>query len=280
MPRRTSIWRSATIPGSKRARVFAGVLLAVLVSGSQPIAWADEPPSASPTIGERVGFHGRWLGVPVGYGWIEVVGQVEIDGRQALHIHAEGHTNDVLSTFYPIHDTIDSYLDPATLQPLRFEKHQREGRYRADEVVTFDHAKRLATYRSLLNGSVKEVPLANGVQDIISALYWFRAQPLAPGRPLTVDIYTDEKVFQTSLELKGPITLELLKRGTFSCLVAEPKAAFKGLLVKRGRIWAYFTDDRYRMPLLIQATTPWGRMSAVIDEASLPPELASRLRLH
>jgi hypothetical protein len=41
------------------------------------------------------------------------------------------------------------------------------------------------------------------------------------------------------------------------------------LLVKRGRIWAYLTTDARRLPVLVKATTPWGHMSAVIDEASL-----------
>jgi hypothetical protein len=51
--------------------------------------------------------------------------------------------------------------------------------------------------------------------------------------------------------------------------VVEPKASFKGLLVKRGRLWAYVTADEHRLPLFVRATTPWGAMSAVIDEASI-----------
>ena len=224
-------------------------------------------------MGERLGFHGRWLTIPVGYGWIEVKGIVDLEGQAAYAIHAEGHTNDVFSTFYPIHDTVDSYLDVETLRPLRFEKHQREGHYRADEVVTFDYTRNVAIYRSLLNGAVKEIPLTEGVQDIISALYWFRAQTLQANQTISVNIYTDEKIFQTMIDVKQPIPLELLKRGTFSCLVVEPRASFKGLLVKRGRLWAYVTADRYRLPLLVKATTPSGPMSAVIDEASLPAAL-------
>jgi len=221
-------------------------------------------------IGERLGFHGRWFGIPVGHGWIEVKERVLVEGRDAYHIEAQGHTNDVLSTFYPIHDTIHSYLDAETLQPLRFEKDQREGRYRAHEVVTFDHAQRAATYTSLLNNSVKTIELPDAFQDLISALYWLRTQPLQPHQPLSVNIYSDEKIYRTDIDVTGPVNLELLKRGTFLCVIVEPKAQFKGLLVKRGRIWAYMTADEHRVPLLVKATTPWGAMSAVIDEASIP----------
>ena len=226
-----------------------------------------------PVVGERLGFHGRWFGIPVGSGWIEVKEIVALDGRQAYHIEAQGHTNEVLSAFYPIHDVVHSYLDVDTLQPLRFEKIQREGHYQAEEVVTFDHAARKATYRSLLNKSVKEIDLPANFQDLISALYWFRGQPLETHSVVSVNLYTDEKIYDTQLHLKDPILLELLKRGTFPCLVVEPKASFKGFLVKRGRIWAYFTADAYRLPLLVKATTPWGAMSAVIDDSSIPPSV-------
>ena len=125
---------------------------------------------------------------------------------------------------------------------------------------------------------MKTIPISGDVQDLISAFYWLRAQPIHPDETLTLNIYTDEKIYKTDLEVKQPVFLELLKRGTFSCLVVEPKASFKGLLVKRGRLWAYVTTDTYRLPLLVKVTTPWGPMSAIIDEASLPQALKQPFR--
>ena len=226
-----------------------------------------------PIVGERLSFHGRWLGIPVGRGWVEVQEITEVEGHRVYHIAAQVHSNEVLSAFYPIHDVVHSYLDITTLRPIRFEKYQREGHYRSDEVVTFDYSTNTATYRSLLNESVKTIPISGDIQDLISAFYWLRAQPIQPDETLTLKIYTDEKIYQTDIEVKRPVLLELLKRGTFPCLVVEPKASFKGLLVKRGRLWAYLTADAYRLPMLVKVTTPWGPMSAIIDETSLPPAL-------
>jgi len=263
--------------GVTRLRAIGFWLLTVTLAvlPTHPPASGEETSEAPrhPVVGERLGFHGRWFGIPVGSGWIEVKGIEEVDGRPAYHIGVQGYSNEVLSAFYPIHDIVHSYLDVETLRPLRFEKYQHEGRYRAEEIVTFDHASGKATYRSLLNKSVKEIDLPAHFQDLISALYWFRRQPLQPDTVLTVDLYTDEKIYQTRLRLKPLMPLELLKRGTFQCLVVEPEASFKGLLVKRGRIWAYFTADDHRIPLLVKATTPWGAMSAVIDESSIPPSI-------
>jgi hypothetical protein len=248
-------------------------------------AGAGAAPAAAPTpapqrellrVGERLAFQGRWMGLPVGYGWIEVTEMTTVQGRPAYHIEAHGRSNNVISSFYPIHDVIHSYLDAETLKPLRFEKKQREGGYRSDEVVEFDHAKRNAHYRSLLNGSEKDVPLPEEFQDLISALYWFRSQPLEPGKTITVNFYTDEKIYETEIEVKERVLLELLKRGTFECFLVEPKARFKGLLVKRGRIWAYLTADQRRLPLLVKATTPWGQMSAILDASSIPVDAGRR----
>lgn len=286
-------WNCLITPGNSVLSILKGVSLRPLsvVSGAVALwgallggasTWAAERPKErplealevvaprrQPILGERLGFHGRWFGIPVGHGAIEVKEIIELEGRRAYHIELQGRTNDVLSTFYPIEDVIHSYLDVETLQPLKFEKHQREGHYRADEVVTFDHARRQAAYRSLLNGSEKTIPLPEDFQDLISAMYWFRAQPLEPGQQLQVNLYTDEKIYDTTIEVREPVLLELLKRGTFPCLVVEPKASFKGFLVKRGRIWAYLTADERRLPLLVKATTPWGHMSAILDEDSL-----------
>ena len=277
-----SRWRSTTTRGNSLLLLFLlafGSSLACpgQARGREADQESDQPsvlltvaaPTAQPVLGERLNFHGRWFGIPIGSGWIEVKEIVELEGRRAYHIEAQGHSNEVLSAFYPVHDVVHSYLDVETLRPLRFEKHQREGHYRADEVVTFDDTARLATYRSLLNGSVKEIPLPDDFQDLISALYWFRARALRADEALSLNLYTDEKIYQTEILVKPPILLELLKRGTFPCLVVEPKASFKGLFIKRGRLWAYLTADEHRLPLLVRAATPWGPMSAVLEESSL-----------
>jgi len=227
----------------------------------------------SPIIGERLRYRGYWFGIPVGSGWVEVKERIELEGRPVYHIEAQGHTNEVLSALYPIHDMLHSYVDAQTLQPVRFEKYQREGHYRADEVVTFNYTTGMATYRSLLNQSVKEIQIPSDVQDLLSALYWFRAQALHPQAAVPANLYSDEKIYETHIQISRVLPLELLKRGTFSCFIAEPRASFKGLLVKRGRIWAYLTADAYRLPLLVKATTPWGPMSAVLDEESIPLEI-------
>jgi hypothetical protein len=236
------------------------------------------PPRQELEVGERLAFEGRWFGIPVGQGWIQVTALTTRNGRPAYQIDATGGSNDFLSKFYPIRDVVKSYLDAETLQPLQFEKDQREGRYRAHEVVTFDYQRNIATYRSLLNGSLKEVPIEAGVQDLVSAVYWLRRQPIVVGTPLMVDIYSDEKVYRTALLPLKTLVLELLWRGSFAAILVEPKAAFKGLLVKRGRMLVYLTADERRIPLLVKVWTPWGLMTGTIERDALLRRSAAESR--
>ncbi len=300
-------WSSTTTPGNRHdpahpARPLSHRLRAVFIAllipllGPATASWSAapeegkvrpfrsltvSPPGPQPVLGERLEFEGRWLIFPVGHGWLEGKELVEINGRQAYHIEAHGYSNDVLSTICPIHDVVHSYLDAETLRPLRFEKHQHEGRYHAEEIVTFDDSAHIATYRSLKHPDdpPKQIPLPAQFQDLISTLYWFRRQPLTPNSTMSLDIYTDEKIYQTAIQVGPPMILQLLKRGAFPCLMVEPKASFKGFLVRRARIWAYLTADQHRLPLLIKATTPWGPMSAVISEASLNRILKRKKRI-
>lgn len=252
--------------------------LPVWEAAAAPIREVDAPVTIAPprstlAVGERLNFEGRYFGIPVGSGWIAVTALTTLNGRAAYQIDAAGQSNDFLSTFYPIRDEIHSYLDAETLQPLRFEKNQREGGYRAHEVVTFDYERRTATYTSLLNHAVKEIPLPDPVQDIVSAFYWLRRQPVEAGTPIVVDIYSDEKIYRTEMLPLKTLMLELLWRGTFPAIMVEPKAAFKGILVQRGRLVAYVTADERRIPLLVQVWTPWGLITGTIDRASLKAAL-------
>lgn len=282
MPRLTRGWSSLITRGNSAVCV-AGTLLIGLagISAPAPAARAAEevretdtaiplaPPRGGLRVGERLGFHGRWLGIPVGKGWIEVKALTELNGRAVYLIEAEARSNAFLSKFYLVHDVLRSYLDAETLRPVQFEKFQREGHYRAEEIVTFDYERLIATYRSLLNNSVKDVPIPPDVHDILSAFYWLRLQPVDPTRSLFVNIYSDEKVYYTEIKPLKTVTLELLWRGTFPCLLIEPLAAFKGVLVRRGRLWCYVSADAARVPLFMKISTAWGLITGVIDLDSL-----------
>ena len=286
---------TAATPGAGEAQTIQQLLAAqpakergVELTFGEPASQAIvlEPPLAALQVGERLVYKGRWMGIPVGWGSIEVREIVEVQGRQAFHIVGEAHSNNWLSKFYPVHDIVHSYVDVEQLHPLRFEKSQHEGHYRSEEVVTFDHVNGVATYESLLNREIKEflneavkhTKIPPHTQDPLSAFCVLRLQPIAVGTPINVDVYSDEKHFPTEVKVMKTLILEIRRRGVFPAVQVEPVARFKGLLVDRGRVYLYMSTDRQRVPLYIQLWTPWGLVTGTIDRdtaarlrAALPP---------
>ena len=239
------------------------------------VSGADTPSAALP-VGETLRYQARWMGIVVGEGSIAVQDVTTVDGRQAYHLVATASSNAFLSQWYPLRDEVHSYVDAERSAVLRYDKHQREGRYRAEETVTFDYPRGVATYRSWLNQSVKEVPIFAGLLDPLGSLYVLRQRALEPGRSFTIPVYSDEKIYQMEVKVLRRFSMELLRRGVFDCVEVEPVATFKGLLVKRGRVRVALTDDARRIPLEIRLATPWGAITGVITRESLQAALRRR----
>jgi len=222
------------------------------------------PANKSLKVGEKYTYLVRWMGIPIGYASLHVKELVDLNGRQAYHIVAEAESNEFLSKFYRVKDVVHTYIDKEGLYTLRFEKYQYEGGYRSEEIIEFDQKAHRATYRSLLNKTMKEFEIPEKVQDAASCFYYFRLLDIEVGKSYFFDVNCDEKNWQLEVKVLEAKPLELLKMGVINAFVVEPYPKFKGLFVKRGRVWASFSADGQRIPLLFKMQSPWGVVTGVI----------------
>jgi len=165
-------------------------------------------------------------------------------------------SNRIFSLFFRVHDRVVSIIDKGGIFPWRFEKHLREGSYRADRFTDFDQGNHLA-----IDGkdTIGVVPF---VQDVLSALYWVRTQPLEVGRSLLVDNYADGRNYQVKVKVLRRERVKVTA-GVFPCLVIEPKLKQgTGIFRNKGRLLIWLTDDRRRMPVLMKSKVIIGSISA------------------
>src|SRR5207245_4969746 len=59
-----------------------------------------------------------------------------MNGKDVYHIVGDGKTYSFYDKFYRVRDRYESYIDTATLQPLKFIRNINEGGYKAYENVT------------------------------------------------------------------------------------------------------------------------------------------------
>ncbi len=212
--------------------------------------------------GEKFVYSVQYGIINAGEASLEIRNIAFIDSTPCYHIVSDARSNRVFSRFFKVRDRFESFMDTLSLVSLYYEKHLREGKYRKDEEVKFDQKAHKAIYRD------RTVPIPPRTQDVLSALYYVRTLPLEIGQSFAVANHTNGKNY--------PLLIKVLKReqitveaGSFDCIVVEPLLRSAGLFKHQGRLTVWLTDDKYRIPVLMQSKVVVGAISAVLKSYTL-----------
>ncbi len=196
-------------------------------------------------LGERLEFDIKYGKIPAGHAVMEIPEIIEYDNHQCYKIVSTAHSNNFVSVFYKVRDTVNTIIDVDGIFPRKFWKKLREGGYRAERTTIFDQKNHIA-----ITGT-DSIPTYNFVQDAFSTLYYIRILELIVGQEVLVDNHTSKKNF--------PLKLKVLRKeevkvpaGKFDCIVVEPVMRGEGIFKAKGRIWVWLTDDQYKMPVLMK----------------------------
>ncbi len=215
----------------------------------------DSPQTRLPE-NEYLKYTVRWLGIPVGYITASIKGVRILNNRQAYVLEVVVKTNAFCSAIYKIDDRYLSYMDVEDFYTLRHEVYRREGRYKKDAITDFDQVTHRAHFKNLLDGSEKDFDIPPGVQDTLSACYYFRLLPIEIGEQIEYAVCNNESIYRLFgvIESKDFIKVPgLSKRPAF---YMQPYAKLKDKKVKKGRVSGYFSTDSQRLPLLAVVQAP------------------------
>lgn len=206
-------------------------------------------------VGEKLTYEVRWMGVPVGLARFDVKETSWINGRECYHIVATVKSNAFLSKIYRVEDEFHSYVDKEKLCSMRFIKKQSEGRYRSHEVVDYDHSRRKAVYKSMLNGTTKEFDIKEWTQDDLSSIYCFRIQDIDLNKKIFMDVNADEKNWILEIRILERGFMNISRIGKVEAIEVEPvaKRADDSKKLQKGRLWIWFGADEARIPLAAKA---------------------------
>lgn len=196
-------------------------------------------------------YHSRMTGsVTAGDARLEIMhDNTQVDGRTTMHIKGTANTRGVFNLFFRVENYYHSYVDEKTLAPLRFHRNIREGRYRREDNVHFDHQNNLAF-------SERDTTIIPPfVQDIISALYFARTFDMAhvkPGDSFEVDFYLSDSVYVSRILFEGreQITTRL---GTFNTLVFKPQVQEGTVFNQPYPMTLWISDDKNKIPIRVES---------------------------
>lgn len=268
MKRRFGSWRDAARAASAAA-ALAGGIAALLVSRPSGAERSPAVVAARDFLpkdqlfpvpfgdGETLSYTIAWLKIEGGGMTLRTTKETTSDGVPMHRITLTATSNDYVSKFYPVRDLYETWVDARDFQPLRFEKHAREGHYESDEVEEFDLAKRIGSWRT------DRTPLPERVQDIISSFYFLRSQPLAVGTDVRVDMFSRGKVYKLKATVLDREKVET-EAGTFEAFKVQPQLRENETAEDRnkGKLFLWFSDDERRLPVMAKTVMPIGSVTA------------------
>jgi hypothetical protein len=218
---------------------------------------ADRPVPSRITfpVGERLNYDVSWSDfIVAGELTVETKDRRSFDGVDGLHVSAQAQSVGVVSALvYKVNDLYESFLNAATLQPFRAEKHSRRGKKREQSSMTIDQQRRTAR---LSDGRTMEIP--QNTYDLAGLLYAIRAMDLTQGKSQNFNLLEDEKLYAISVEPEGQEKVTT-RAGSYDTVRVSTKMA-TGRDSNVYNLRLYITNDARRLPVMITAEPKWGQV--------------------
>ena len=220
--------------------------------------------------GQRNYKEGEFLKYRIHYGLLNAgfatleVKNSNYDGRPHHHIVGKGSSSGAVRAFYKIDDRYETYIDLATNKPTKFVRKIDEGGYTRDQIVTFDHQKKVAKLNDRKAKKVTYYTIGSEVQDLISAFYYLRnynTDPLGNGDYIGVDVFMTDETFKFKLKVLGRETIDS-KFGRIKCIKIRPYVQSGRVFKESESVTMWVSDDDNHIPIQIKAELAVGSLKA------------------
>ena len=216
-------------------------------------------------VGEKLTFAVNYSFYRAGTATMSVVNKEYVNGGICYNIQTRAESNDFISKFYKVSDTVSSYIDTEGIFSRRFEKKLREGNYKSDHYVDFYQNRKIAL-NTKKKYSLTEIPLY--IQDILSSLYILRTYDLKKGKDESINVYADGKVYPLKVKVYG-IENITVPAGKFKCLKVEPLLKSEGIFSQQGQLIVWLTADANKMPVKMESKILIGSIQSMLESYTL-----------
>lgn len=179
-----------------------------------------------------------------------------LNNRPVYHITGEGKTNPSYDWIYKVRDKYETYIDTATMQPLKFVRNVNEGGYKKYQNITFNKT----TNTAIATDGVFKVPAC--VQDVVSSMYYARNvdfSKLKPNDRVPFSMFLDNEVFNMYIRYVGREVIKT-KYGKFNALKIKP-LLLKGQIFEGGEdMTVWVTDDANHIPVRVESPLVVGKV--------------------
>jgi hypothetical protein len=198
------------------------------------------------SVGEHLVFDIAYGVINAGTATMSIPDTQWVQGRPCYHVVTTAVSNKFFSSFFKVRDRAESFIDTEGIFPWKFEKHIREGKYRADRYVEYDQRNRRVIYNK------DTLAVSPYIQGVLSSFYYVRTVPLEVKKSFNIDNFGDGKIYPLKVLVHKKERVRV-PAGTFDCIIVEPVLRSEGIFKHKGRMAIWLTDDERRMPVLMKS---------------------------
>lgn len=173
----------------------------------------------------------------------------KFNNRPAFHCVGIGKSYSFFDNFFKVRDRYESYIDTATMLPLKFIRDVNEGGHKKYNNVTFNHKAGTAVST---NGVFK---VSDCIQDVVSAMYYARNINFARYKvndKIPFDMFLDDEVHHLYLRYVGKETIKT-RYGKFRAIKVKPLLV-KGTMFEGGeKMNVWVSDDPNHLVLRVES---------------------------
>lgn len=202
-----------------------------------------------------------------GFATLEVK-EVDYEGHPHYHVVGKGSTSGAVRAFYKVDDRYETYINKSTHKPSKFVRNISEGGYTRDQIITFDHGKKVAKINDRKEQKVFYRDFNTEVQDLLSAFYYLRnhkTEDLKTGDFMNVDILMAEETYKFKLKILGRETIKS-RFGKINCLKVRPYVQSGRIFKASESVTMWISDDQNLIPIQVKAELAVGSLKAELYE--------------
>ncbi len=190
-----------------------------------------------------------------------------VNGKYCYRVTALGKSYSTFDWFYKVRDVYETYIDTATMLPVKFVRDVYEGGYTIYNNYEFDHTTNKVK-------SVKEdfktkrfektYDIKSCSQDVISAIYMARNLDFSKMKVndiVPIDIFLDEKPYEVYIRYVGKETIDT-EFGDMRCIMFKPLLLDGNMFSGGETMTVYVSDDMNRLPIYIESGIRVGSVRA------------------
>ncbi len=173
-----------------------------------------------------------------------------------------------------VRDNWGTFVDTTSYETQQFYRYIKEGRFRKNEIVDFDHQLDSAQVRKLHKETraverTVDFRISDNVQDMVSSFYYLRAIDWSQfdiGDVFTINVFFDDKLEPQRVKI---VDREVIKTafGKMKAVVLVPIREKDSLFVEENTVKVWISDDLNKIPLKVKAKIYVGYLTVELKGA-------------